>query len=48
VLPPGDYTLRNFGWSPAIDGPVQGVVTRRTAAEANAVIAFINSKILNR
>ena len=48
VLPPGDYTVRNFGWSPAIDGPIQGVVTRRTAAETDAVVGFINSQILNK
>ena len=47
VLPPGDYTLRNFGWA-AVDGPVRGIVTRRTAAETKAVIDFINSQILNK
>jgi hypothetical protein len=42
------WTVRNFGWSPPIEGPIQGVVTRRTAAETNAVVAFINSQILNK
>jgi hypothetical protein len=48
VLPPGDWTVRNFGWSPPIEGPIQGVVTRRTAAETGAVVSFINSQILNK
>jgi hypothetical protein len=48
VLPKGDWTVRNFGWSPPIEGPIQGVVTRRTAAETNAVVSFINSQILNK
>jgi hypothetical protein len=48
VLTPGDDTVRNFGWSPSIDGPIQGVVTRRTAAETDAVVGFIKSQILNK
>jgi hypothetical protein len=48
VLPPGDWTVRNFGWSPPIEGPIRGVVTRRTAAETAAVVAFINSQVLNK
>lgn len=48
VLPRGDWTVRNFGWSPPIEGPIQGVVTRRTAAETDAVVSFINSQILNK
>ena len=48
VLPPGDWTVRNFGWSPPIEGPIQGVVTRRTAAETEAVVEYINSHILNK
>jgi hypothetical protein len=48
VLPKGDWTVRNFGWSPPIDGPIQAVVTRRTAAETAAVLPFINSQLLNK
>jgi hypothetical protein len=48
VLPNGDYNVRNFGWSPAIEGAIGGTVTRRTAAETAAVLAFINSQILGR
>jgi hypothetical protein len=47
VLPKTDWTLRNFGWSPPIEGPVQAVATRRTGAETDAVVAFINSQVLN-
>jgi hypothetical protein len=47
VLPQTDWTLRNFGWSPPIEGPVQPVATRRTGAETDAVVAFINSQVLN-
>jgi hypothetical protein len=46
VLPNGQYNVRNFGWSPPIEGPVQGTVTRRTAAETAAVAAYINSNFL--
>jgi hypothetical protein len=45
VLPKRDYTVRNFGWSPPIDG-LQAVATKRTAAETAAVVAFINSQLL--
>jgi hypothetical protein len=45
VLPRADYTVRNFGWAPPIDG-LQAVATRRTAAETEAVLAFINSLFL--
>ena len=48
VLPNGQYNVRNFGWSPPIEGPVQGTVTRRTAAETGAVVTFINSELLNK
>jgi hypothetical protein len=48
VLPKGDWTVRNFGWSPPIEGPIQGVVTRRTSAETDAVVKFINSQIVNK
>ena len=46
VLPSGEWTLRNFGWSPPIEGPIHAIVTRRTAAETAAVVAFINSQLL--
>jgi hypothetical protein len=48
VLPNGDWNVRNFGWSPPSEGAIQATATRRTAAETNAVVAFINSEILGR
>jgi hypothetical protein len=48
VLPKGAYTVRNFGWSPPSDGPIQAIVTKRAAAETAAVVAFINSKLLDK
>jgi hypothetical protein len=48
VLPNGQYNVRNFGWSPPIEGPVQGTVTRRAAAETAAVVSFINAQLLGR
>jgi hypothetical protein len=48
VLPNGDWNVRNFGWSPPIEGPIRATVTRRTGAETAAVIAFINSQMLAR
>ena len=45
-LPNGSWNVRNFGWSPLIEGPVHGTVTRRTAAETAAVVDFINAKML--
>jgi hypothetical protein len=48
VMPSGPYTVRNFGWSPEIDGPVHGVATRRTVAETTAVVAWINANLLNK
>jgi hypothetical protein len=45
-LPNGPWNVRNFGWSPLVEGPVHGTVTRRTAAETAAVVDFINSKLL--
>jgi hypothetical protein len=48
VLPNGPYNVRNFGWSPPIEGQVQATVTRRTAAETAAVVTFINSEILGK
>jgi hypothetical protein len=46
VLPNGRWNVRNFGWSPPIEGPVQGTVTRRTAAETAAVVKFMNTQLL--
>jgi hypothetical protein len=48
LLPNGPWNVRNFGWSPPpIKGPgPQATVTRRTAAETAAVVAFINAEIL--
>ena len=37
VLPNGPWNVRNFGWSPEIEGTPRGTVTRRTAAETAAV-----------
>jgi hypothetical protein len=45
ALPKGPWDVRNFGWSPAGKGSVP-TVTRRTAAETGAVVAFINSEVL--
>jgi hypothetical protein len=48
VLPNGQWNVRNFGWSPQIEGALRGTVTRRTAAETAAVVAFINAELLNK
>ncbi len=48
VLPNGQWNVRNFGWSPPIEGAIQGTVTRRTAAETAAVVKFINAELLAR
>ncbi len=45
VLPNGQWKVRNFGWSPPIEGPVQGTVTHRTAAETAEVVNYINNKL---
>lgn len=46
TLPNGPYNVRNFGWSPPIEGPPsRATVTRRTEAETNAVVDFINTKL---
>lgn len=45
ALPNGQWNIRNFGWSPSAKG-VQATVTRRTASETAAVVAFINSELL--
>lgn len=39
--------MRNFGWSPA-EGIPQATVTRRAAAETEAVVGFINSTMLTQ
>jgi hypothetical protein len=44
ALPKDPWNVRNFGWSPA--GELQATVTRRTAAETAAVVAYINSELL--
>lgn len=46
VLPNGPWNVRNFGWSPPIEGPVRGTVTRRTEAETAAVVRFLNAQLL--
>ncbi len=46
ALPSGPWDVRNFGWAPNTKGPAQPTVTRRTAAETAAVVAFINSQLL--
>lgn len=48
ALPNGQWNVRNFGWSPPIEGPVQATVTRRAAAETVAVVTFINSEVLGK
>jgi hypothetical protein len=46
VLPNGPWDVRNFGWAPSAKGQFQPTVTRRTADETTAVVAFINSEVL--
>ena len=46
VLPNGSWDVRNFGWAPSGRGLFQPTVTRRTANETAAVVAFINSEVL--
>jgi len=45
VMPNGPYNVRNFGWSPPIEGPVHASTTNRTAEETQAVVDFINTKL---
>lgn len=45
VLPGDSWNVRNFGWSAA---PTRATVTRRTAAETAAVVAFINAQVLGK
>ncbi|MGB8478821.1 MAG: hypothetical protein WCE63_08270 [Acidobacteriaceae bacterium] len=46
ALPTGSWDVRNFGWSPD-ERPIRAIVTRRTAAETAAVVAFINAELLD-
>ncbi|MGA7765667.1 MAG: hypothetical protein WCA27_05530 [Candidatus Sulfotelmatobacter sp.] len=48
VLPNGSWSVRNFGWAPAVRGSFQATVTRRTAAETAAVVTLINSQLIAR
>jgi hypothetical protein len=47
-LPNGPWNVRNFGWSPLIEGNVHGSVSRRTAAETAAVVTFVNGTLLSK
>jgi hypothetical protein len=47
VLPAGPWDIRNFGWAPVAGGVAHAMVTRRTAAETAAVVAYINAHLLN-
>ena len=46
ALPTGPWDIRNFGWAPGPKGQFHATVTRRAAAETEAVVAFINSQVL--
>jgi hypothetical protein len=46
ALPGGTWDVRNFGWGNAGKAGMQPTVTRRTANETAAVVAFINSQLL--
>jgi hypothetical protein len=46
ALPNDTWDVRNFGWSPASKGASQATVTKRTATETAAVVAYINSEVL--
>jgi hypothetical protein len=46
ALPNGPWDVRNFGWAPGPKGSFQATVTRRTADETAAVVAFINAQLL--
>jgi len=50
VWPKEDWNVRNFGWFPSFlqGGPAAATITRRTAAETADVVAFINSRLLNK
>ncbi|HEY0701231.1 MAG TPA: hypothetical protein VGD60_00545 [Candidatus Acidoferrales bacterium] len=46
ALPNGVWDVRNFGWGDTGKPAFQATVTRRTANETAAVVAFINSGLL--
>ena len=46
ALPNGQWDIRNFGWGDAGRAGMQATVTRRTANETAAVVAFVNSEII--
>jgi mono/diheme cytochrome c family protein len=46
ALPNGAWDVRNFGWGDTGKPAFQATVTRRTANETAAVVAFINSDLL--
>ena len=46
ALPNGQWDVRNFGWGNAGAAGMQATVTRRTANETAAVVAFIDSEVL--
>jgi hypothetical protein len=48
VLPKEKWNVRNFGWFPSFlrPGNVEATATRRTAAETDAVVDFINANAL--
>jgi len=48
ALPNGPWDVRNFGWAPAPKGSFQATVTRRTANETAAVVAFINAELIGK
>jgi hypothetical protein len=48
ALPDDAWNVRNFGWSPSAKGSFEATVTRRTANETAAVVAFINSELLKQ
>jgi len=48
ALPNGPWDVRNFGWGEAGKSGMQATVTRRTANETAATVAFINSHLLDK
>jgi hypothetical protein len=40
------WNVRNFGGSALIEGDVGGTALRRTAGETQAVVQFVNAKLL--
>jgi mono/diheme cytochrome c family protein len=45
ALPNGQWDVRNFGWGDAGKAGMQATVTRRTANETAAVVAFLNAQM---